>query len=159
MGLERPDLHDSNTIEAELKGLVERFRHTAQESLARIGQSLGAECLPGHYDSVMSAARSARSGTIQDGAGRLEYRFHGSGCEVIKDGAVVDFNIYPKRQGVSPIMSGAFGFRKFLDSVGFEVEDEDTVVEILDEAATRGWVTRLDAARPCYSFSSCSGQS
>ena len=145
--MKRDELH------SQLKTLIENFRSTAHSSLARIGRSFGVECSAGHYDVVMSAARTARSGIINDDEGRLEYWFHGAGCEAISDSRVVDFNFYPKRGGISPIMAGAFGFKKFLDSMGIEI-DEEALVRVLDEAAERGLVERLDAGRPYYLFSS-----
>jgi hypothetical protein len=138
-------------LSANLQSLVESFRNTAHRALDRIGRSLGVECSEGHYDHVVSAARTARSGVVNDG-GRLEYRFHGSGCEARTESCVVDFNIYPKLGGVSHIMAGPFGFKKYVCSVGIET-DEETVLRVLDEAADRGLIERLETGRSYYSFS------
>lgn len=56
---------------------------------------------------------------------------------------VLDFNIYPKRDGVSIVIIGGFGFKKYLSSVNIEVDDA-IVMKILEEAACSGWIEPVD---------------
>ncbi|MES2640659.1 MAG: hypothetical protein V4850_14285 [Myxococcota bacterium] len=147
---EAADVH-AGLFERELPTLLRDFRLTAQASLARIAESLGVTCSEGRYGDVFTAARKARVGVVQDEAGQLRYRFHGSGCEVRLDGAEVDFGWHFNHGAASPILIGAFGIVRYARSRGFDV-DEASVHLALDRAVQSGLLTRVVAGRAYYSI-------
>lgn len=128
-----------------LAPFLHEFRETAHHQLTRLARSLGVSCHRGQYQALFSTARaSTRRGVVLDTEGKLEYRFHGAGCEFLTPEAVLDFNVYPMLDGANPFAFDAYKFTKFLVSRGLSV-NEDVVLDYLCKAASLGVVEKWPA--------------